>query len=189
MHSTAPVIISSPRHAPAGAADRPEPSAAATVEADAAADSSAETGALLERLLAYEAARPLRKTRPAYPTGGPVLPLHFRKGDTSFRLFTMIATLGTPQDVMLQEVRIESFFPMDAEQRAVSSSRPEFGVVARAAAVKTGRRPPPQAASGGLDGGEHGVSLRPGRGMADPAVAHGNPVGASSPPGRSAPFC
>ena len=30
MHSTAPVMISSPRHAPAGAADRPEESAAST---------------------------------------------------------------------------------------------------------------------------------------------------------------
>jgi hypothetical protein len=33
--------------------------------------------------------------------------------DTSLRLFTTIATLGTPQDVTLQELRIESFFPMD----------------------------------------------------------------------------
>jgi predicted benzoate:H+ symporter BenE len=29
------------------------------------------------------------------------------------RLFTTIATLGTPRDVTLQEVRIEFFFPMD----------------------------------------------------------------------------
>jgi transcriptional regulator with XRE-family HTH domain len=35
------------------------------------------------------------------------------KGDTSLRLFTTIATLGTPQDITLQELRIESFFPMD----------------------------------------------------------------------------
>ena len=30
-------------------------------------------------------------------------------------LFTTIATLGTPQDITLQELRIESFFPMDEE--------------------------------------------------------------------------
>jgi hypothetical protein len=48
--------------------------------------------------------------------------MHFRKGDTSFRLFTTIATLGTPQEVMLQEVRIESFFPMDAGTAALLRS-------------------------------------------------------------------
>jgi MmyB-like transcription regulator ligand binding domain len=47
------------------------------------------------------------------PTSGPVLPMHFRKGEVSLRLFTTIATLGTPQDVTLQELRIECFFPMD----------------------------------------------------------------------------
>ena len=85
-----------------------------TVEADAAADGSIETAELLERLLSYEAARSLLKARAPAPPAGPVLAMHFRKGDTSLRLFTTIATLGTPQDVMLQEIRIENFFPMDA---------------------------------------------------------------------------
>jgi hypothetical protein len=39
--------------------------------------------------------------------------MHFRKRDVSLRLFTTIATLGTPRDVTLQELRIECFFPMD----------------------------------------------------------------------------
>ena len=39
--------------------------------------------------------------------------MHFRKGKTALSLFTTIATLGTPQDVTAQELRIESFFPMD----------------------------------------------------------------------------
>jgi hypothetical protein len=50
---------------------------------------------------------------------GPVLPMHFRKGEIELRLFTTIAALGTPQDITLQELRIESFFPMDDETRAV----------------------------------------------------------------------
>lgn len=33
----------------------------------------------------------------------------------SLRLFTTIATLGTAHDVTLQEIRIECFFPADAE--------------------------------------------------------------------------
>ena len=39
--------------------------------------------------------------------------MHFRKGEISLGLFTTIATLGTPQDITLQELRIECFFPMD----------------------------------------------------------------------------
>jgi transcriptional regulator with XRE-family HTH domain len=90
-----------------------------TVEADAAADGSAETAELLERLLTYADARALLKVRAATPSAGPVLAMHFRKGDTSLRLFTTIATLGTPQDVMLQEIRIENFFSMDAGTAAL----------------------------------------------------------------------
>lgn len=45
--------------------------------------------------------------------------LYFLRGvqadakETSLRLFTTIATLGTPHDVTLQEIRVECFFPMD----------------------------------------------------------------------------
>jgi transcriptional regulator with XRE-family HTH domain len=84
-----------------------------SVEADAAADGAPETAALLERLLAYEGVRAaLSATLPELATT-PVLPMHFHKGNTELRLFTTIATLGTPQDITLQELRIESFFPMD----------------------------------------------------------------------------
>jgi transcriptional regulator with XRE-family HTH domain len=88
-----------------------------SVEADAAADGTAETAALLQRLLGYEGVR--SALAPAAPVAveGPVLPMHFRKGGTVLRLFTTIATLGTPQDITLQELRIESFFPMDDATR------------------------------------------------------------------------
>jgi hypothetical protein len=39
--------------------------------------------------------------------------MRFRKNETALSLFTTIATLGTPQDVTLQELRVECFFPMD----------------------------------------------------------------------------
>jgi hypothetical protein len=45
--------------------------------------------------------------------------MHFRKGNTSLRLFTTVATLGTPQDITAQELRIECFFPMDEETARV----------------------------------------------------------------------
>ena len=101
------------------------------VQADASADGTQETAALLQRLLAYPGVPPCRTYRPAAsprlsrcasPVArpaleeppAPVLVIHFRKGQTSLRLFTTIATLGTPQDVTVQELRIECFFPADA---------------------------------------------------------------------------
>ena len=83
-----------------------------SVEADAAADGAEETAALLKRLRGYEGVRAALAAPVPEPTA-PVLPMHFRKDGTSLRLFTTIATLGTPQDITLQELRIESFFPMD----------------------------------------------------------------------------
>jgi transcriptional regulator with XRE-family HTH domain len=44
----------------------------------------------------------------------PVLPLKLLLGDVRLSLFTTITTLGTPLDVTLQELRIETYFPSDA---------------------------------------------------------------------------
>lgn len=52
----------------------------------------------------------------------PVLTLDCKVGGRSLSVFTTIATLGTPQDVTLQEVRIESFFPADDRSDAVFRS-------------------------------------------------------------------
>ena len=93
-----------------------------SVEADAAADGLAETAALLARLMRYGGVRKALAAGGGKEEVGPVLAMHFRKGDTSLRLFTTIATLGTPQDVTLQELRIECFFPMDDETARLLSS-------------------------------------------------------------------
>lgn len=90
-----------------------------SVEADAAADATPETAALLERLLSYDGVRAILSKGPMTDIVAPVLPMHFQKGRTTVRLFTTIATLGTPQDITLQELRIECFFPMDQEARTV----------------------------------------------------------------------
>ncbi len=90
-----------------------------SVEADAAADGTPETAALHERLLAYEGVRAALNAAPTELAITPVLPMHFRKGNISLRLFTTIATLGTPQDITLQELRVECFFPMDEETAVV----------------------------------------------------------------------
>ena len=44
----------------------------------------------------------------------PVLTFRIEKDGLSLNLITMIATFGTPQDVTLQDLRIETFFPADA---------------------------------------------------------------------------
>ena len=43
----------------------------------------------------------------------PFLPVSVSKDGVELNLFTTIATLGTPRDVTLHELRIESFFPAD----------------------------------------------------------------------------
>ena len=99
-----------------------------SVDADATVDGTAESAALLERLLGYEGVRAAMAQAPALASEGPVLPMHFQKGKTALRLFTTIATLGTPQDITTQELRVESFFPMDDHTRDVfrrwAASRP-----------------------------------------------------------------
>src|SRR4029077_9407132 len=86
-----------------------------SVAAHAAADGTAETAALLERLIDYEGVREGMRATALEEPGGPVLPMRFRKGGVSLRLFTTIATLGTPRDITLEEMRVECFFPMDAD--------------------------------------------------------------------------
>jgi transcriptional regulator with XRE-family HTH domain len=93
-----------------------------SVENDAETDSSGETAALLERLTSYDGVRPALEARAVDASTGPVLPMHFRKGDVSLRLFTTLATLGTPRDVTLQELRIECFFPMDRDTATILRS-------------------------------------------------------------------
>jgi hypothetical protein len=87
-----------------------------SVEADVA---TGDTGGLLERLLRYKGVRSALKPQPVRAANSPVLPMHFRKGDVTLKLFTTIATLGTPQDITLQELRVESFFPVDSETAAI----------------------------------------------------------------------
>lgn len=76
--------------------------------------------ALVDELLSAPAVprgfRVVDLDRPALP----VLPLELARGDERLRLFTTITTLGTPLDVTVQELRIETYFPADdATDRAL----------------------------------------------------------------------
>lgn len=83
------------------------------VQADAIADGTRQTAQLLARLLAFPGLPTLSQIPSPADPRAPVLTIHFKSNDTSLRLFTTIATLGTPHDVTLQEIRVECFFPMD----------------------------------------------------------------------------
>lgn len=54
-----------------------------------------------------------------------VVPVELRAGDQTLRLFTTLTTLGSPQDITLQELRIESFHPVDAETEKIIRSLAE----------------------------------------------------------------
>ena len=49
----------------------------------------------------------------------PFLTINYRWKNSTLRLFSFLTTLGTPLDVGLQELRIESFFPADEPTRSV----------------------------------------------------------------------
>jgi hypothetical protein len=47
------------------------------------------------------------------------MPMILRKGDLVLRLHTALTTLGTALDVTLNELRIETFLPVDEETEKV----------------------------------------------------------------------
>jgi len=70
--------------------------------------------ALLDELRSYGAtAAPERRGNGRLKAAELLVPIHVRKGDLELRLFCTYMTLGTPQDVTLQELRIETLFPAD----------------------------------------------------------------------------
>src|SRR6266404_794771 len=73
----------------------------------------AETRALLEELLSYPDTPRQWRALDLDASPAPFLPIEFRKGDLVLRYFTTLTTLGTPHDITLQELRVESFFPAD----------------------------------------------------------------------------
>ena len=60
-----------------------------------------------------------RAQRPPLAAADLLLPVHIRKDSLELRLFSTIMTLGSPTDVTLQELRIESFFPADESSELV----------------------------------------------------------------------
>jgi transcriptional regulator with XRE-family HTH domain len=85
------------------------------VHRESAGGADERAAALLQDLLAYpdvpaDWREPDLQTPPSL-----VLPIELQLGEQTARFFTTITTLGAPQDVTLQELRIESFHAADAD--------------------------------------------------------------------------
>src|ERR1044071_7962036 len=78
----------------------------------------AETRRLLEELLSYPGVPPRWRTLDLDVSTAPFLAIDFRKNDLHLRFFSTLTSLGTPHDITLQELRVEAFFPADAETEA-----------------------------------------------------------------------
>jgi transcriptional regulator with XRE-family HTH domain len=101
---------------------------------------------LLNRLRRESAGKPnspsealRRKIDSGAPAGGngiflhdecldPVLSLELRVGNARLRLFNTFTTFGTPQDVLLQELRIDMSFPADEATRRFLDAAAESGI-------------------------------------------------------------
>lgn len=82
---------------------------------------------LYDELLGYAGA-PTALIPPDFTVPPPVvLPLHLRRGDLDLRLFGTITTIGTPQDITAQELRIEAFFPADESTERLLRAAAEAG--------------------------------------------------------------
>lgn len=68
----------------------------------------------------YDRSRPGRPGEQSYRAPGPapilpMIPISFRKGEIVLNYFSLITTVGTPQTIAAEELRIESMFPADED--------------------------------------------------------------------------
>jgi transcriptional regulator with XRE-family HTH domain len=68
---------------------------------------------LLERLRRYPGVAGLK---PPLAPQSPVLPITFRRGNERFSYFSLITTVGTPQCITAQELRVECMFPIHGKE-------------------------------------------------------------------------
>ena len=79
----------------------------------AASPADARLRALLDEVLAYPDVPARWRTREPGSMTMPLLTTSLASGDVELRFFSTLTTFGTPHDVTLDELRIESMFPAD----------------------------------------------------------------------------
>ena len=80
--------------------------------------SDERTQALIAELMAYPDVPQDPHSGPV-PDALPMIPLRFRTERHTLNLFSMISTVGTPQTVTAEEIRIETMFPADDQTESV----------------------------------------------------------------------
>jgi transcriptional regulator with XRE-family HTH domain len=73
----------------------------------------------LEELLSYPGVPSRWRTLDLDGTPPPFLTINYKWKNSTLRLFSALTTLGTPLDVALQELRIETLFPADEATRTI----------------------------------------------------------------------
>jgi transcriptional regulator with XRE-family HTH domain len=73
---------------------------------------------LLTELRAYPTSNPLRARAPSDEFSGIAIPFQFRRGDQVLSFLSTTTIFGTPVDVTLSELTLETFFPADAATAA-----------------------------------------------------------------------
>lgn len=74
---------------------------------------SAQSTVLLNELMSYPGVSELWHSSNCTAQNTLLLTVHLRRGNLELQFFSTVATLGTPYDVTLQELRVECFFPVD----------------------------------------------------------------------------
>lgn len=84
----------------------------------------AETKSLLDELLGYPDVPSDWRTRGSQAATAtmPVIPLGFVKDGCVLNYFSMVMSVGTPQTVAAQELRVECMFPADANTEATHAA-------------------------------------------------------------------
>jgi transcriptional regulator with XRE-family HTH domain len=76
--------------------------------------------AILEEILSYPGVPRRWRTPDLITPLVPIIPVRFAKNEHTFNFFSTVTVIGTAQDVTLQELRIECFFPADASTAEAS---------------------------------------------------------------------
>lgn len=84
---------------------------------DLARTGDARLASLLDEVESYPTVRSLSRSSPGRRSV--VLPLRLRHPAGELSLFTTVATFGTPADITVSELAVESFFPADSETAAL----------------------------------------------------------------------
>jgi len=84
---------------------------------------------LLEQALTTPGVPPGWKTHVVEHLEYPAIPFTLNLGDRQLRIFSTIASIGTPLDITAQNLRIEHYFPMDEPRKAYWQGLGNAGLV------------------------------------------------------------